>query len=115
MILAVKPPGALRADRRAGAGAFAVARRPRVVNVGSTASDRASLKVTDLEGERFWNPLSAYGRSKLALMMATFERARRLEGSGVAVNVVHPGVVATSLASVPGPDRLGMGPHCARS
>ena len=75
----------------------------RVVNVGSTASDRASLKVTDLEGARSWNALSAYGRSKLALMMATFERARRLEGTGVAVNVVHPGVVATRLASMPGP------------
>ncbi len=75
----------------------------RVVNVGSTASDRASLKLGDLEGARSWNPLSAYGRSKLALMMATFERARRLDGSGVAVNVVHPGVVATTLATMPGP------------
>ncbi len=75
----------------------------RVVNVGSTASDRASLHVADLEGARAWNPLSAYGRSKLALMMATFERARRLQGTGVAVNVVHPGVVATDLAQMPGP------------
>ncbi|WP_158743072.1 SDR family oxidoreductase [Acidisphaera sp. L21] len=75
----------------------------RVVNVGSTASDRANLKVDDLEGERSWYAMSAYCRSKLALMMATFERARRLEGTGVAVNVVHPGVVATTLGTVPGP------------
>ena len=75
----------------------------RVVNVGSTASDRASLKLDDLEGARSWNPLAAYGRSKLALMMATFERARRLEGTGVAVNVVHPGLVATEIGLVPGP------------
>ena len=75
----------------------------RIVNVGSTASDRATIDVTDLEGERSWNPLRAYGRSKLALMMATFEHARRLEGSAVSVNVVHPGVVATTLGSVPGP------------
>ena len=75
----------------------------RVVNVGSTATDRASLKVDDLEGVRSWNPLAAYGRSKLALMMATFEWARRLAGTGVTVNVVHPGVVATTLAAVPGP------------
>lgn len=75
----------------------------RVVNVGSTASDRATLDVSDLEGVRSWNPLRAYGRSKLALMMATFEWARLLDASGVAVNVVHPGVVATTLGSVPGP------------
>jgi NAD(P)-dependent dehydrogenase (short-subunit alcohol dehydrogenase family) len=75
----------------------------RVVNVGSTASDRAHLDLSDLEGVRSWNPLRAYGRSKLALMMATFERARLLEGTGVTVNVVHPGVVATTLGSVPGP------------
>ncbi len=75
----------------------------RVVNVGSTASDRANLQAMDLEGARSWNPYSAYCRSKLALMMATFERARRLAGTGVAVNVVHPGVVSTTLGSVPGP------------
>ena len=75
----------------------------RVVNVGSTASDRASLKLADMEGARSWNALSAYGRSKLALMMATFERARRLEGTGVSVNVVHPGLVATEIGLVPGP------------
>ena len=75
----------------------------RVVNVGSTASDRANLKGMDLEGARAWNPYAAYCRSKLALMMATFERARRLAGTGVAVNVVHPGVVSTTLGSVPGP------------
>lgn len=79
----------------------------RVVNVGSTASDRANLKVDDLEGARSWNAMSAYCRSKLALMMATFERARRLEGTGVAVNVVHPGLVATELGLVPGPISWG--------
>ena len=75
----------------------------RVVNVGSRASDRATVHVDDLEGARSYNPLVAYGRSKLALMMASFERARRLQGTGVAVNVVHPGVVATSFGALPGP------------
>ena len=75
----------------------------RIVNVGSTASDRATLDLSDLEGARSWNPLSAYGRSKLALMMATFERARLLAGRAITVNVLHPGVVATPLGSVPGP------------
>ena len=72
----------------------------RVVNVGSTASDRAGLDVDNLELATGWFALRAYGRSKLAIMMATFEWARRTEG--VAVNVVHPGVVATKIGSVPG-------------
>ena len=88
--------GALEAALKAGAPA-------RIVDVGSTASDRATLNLSDLEGTGSWNALSAYGRSKLALMMAAFERARLLAGSGVTVNVLHPGVVATSLAAVPGP------------
>ncbi len=81
----------------------------RVVNVGSTASDRAHLDVANLELTTGWNPLRAYGRSKLALMMATFARARRLQAAGLTVNVVHPGVVATQLASVPGPIGIGWG------
>jgi NAD(P)-dependent dehydrogenase (short-subunit alcohol dehydrogenase family) len=75
----------------------------RVVNVGSRASDLVRLDSRDLEMQHSWNPLFAYGRSKLALMMATFEWARHLAEAGVTVNVVHPGVVATKLASIPGP------------
>jgi NAD(P)-dependent dehydrogenase (short-subunit alcohol dehydrogenase family) len=75
----------------------------RVVNVGSASSDRvSSLDIDDLEGERRWQPLRAYGQSKLAIMMVTFERARRLAGTGVDVNVVHPGVVSTEIGAVPG-------------
>lgn len=74
----------------------------RVVNVGSTASDRATLDLDDLEGARRWGMLSAYGRSKLAIMMATFEWAERLKGDGVTANVVHPGVVRTKIAAKPG-------------
>ncbi len=75
----------------------------RIVDGGSSASDRVALGVCDLESARSWSLWGPYSRSKLALMMATFERARRLEGTGVTVNVVHPGVVATTLGSVPGP------------
>ena len=75
----------------------------RVVNVGSTASDRARLRLDDLEGARLFSPVRAYGQSKLALMMATFEWSRRLAGTGVCVNVVHPGLVATQIGAVPGP------------
>ncbi len=78
----------------------------RVVNVGSTASDRASLDLDDLECAHGWGPMRAYCRAKLALMMATFERAQRLEGVKVTVNVVHPGVVATRFGDVGGPIEL---------
>jgi len=74
----------------------------RIVNIGSAASDNARLDLEDLEGARNWNGLRAYGQSKLALMMATFAWAERLGGSGIAANVVHPGVVATNIARVPG-------------
>ena len=82
--------GALEPALRAAAPA-------RIVTIGSTASDRARLDPDDLELRQGWGMLRAYGRSKLAVMMATFERARRLQGSGVTANVVHPGVVATGL------------------
>ena len=74
----------------------------RIVNIGSAASDGARLDLDDLDGARNWNGLRAYGQSKLALMMATFAWAERLAGSGITANVVHPGVVATNIARVPG-------------
>ena len=46
---------------------------------------------------RNWQLVRAYARSKLALMMSSFVLAERLAGSGVTVNVVHPGPVATGL------------------
>lgn len=104
MILAVNhlAPFVLTEALRPGLVAAGAAR---VVNVGSTASDRATMDVDNLELSHGWGPLRAYGRSKLAIMMATFEWARRMPG--VAVNVVHPGVVATRIGAVPGPIGLG--------
>ena len=43
--------------------------------------------------------MRAYGRSKLANVMFTYELARRLEGTGVTANVLHPGAVATNFGS----------------
>ncbi len=78
-------------------GALRVGAPSRVVNVGSSTSDRARLDPNDLELVRRWGMVRAYGGSKLAMMTATFARAERLRGSGVVANVVHPGAVATSL------------------
>jgi NAD(P)-dependent dehydrogenase (short-subunit alcohol dehydrogenase family) len=78
-------------------GALRAGRRSRIVNVGSSTSDRARIDPDNLELVRHWGMVRAYGRSKLAMMMSTFVRAQRLRGSGVVANVVHPGMVATGL------------------
>ncbi len=75
----------------------------RIVNVGSSTSDRAMIDPDDLELARHWGMVRAYSGSKLAMMMATFARAGRLRGSGVVANVVHPGAVASGLVRAGGP------------
>ena len=77
----------------------------RIVNIGSAASDKVRLDLDDLEAERDFSLRYTYGRTKLALMMATFEWANRLESAAVTANVVHPGTVATDIVprfSLPG-------------
>ncbi len=74
----------------------------RVVNIGSSTADRARIDPDDLEARRNWGMVRAYSQSKLALTMATLSWAERLAGSGVSVNVVHPGAVATSLVRAGG-------------
>jgi len=72
----------------------------RIVNVASDAHRfaRRGLDFDDLQSERGYGGMTAYGRSKLANILFTRELARRLEGSGVTVNAVHPGAVATGFA-----------------
>ena len=72
----------------------------RVVNVASTAhrSARKGLDFDDLQSERHYAGMQAYGRSKLANILFTNELARRLSGRGVTANSVHPGTVATGFA-----------------
>lgn len=70
----------------------------RVVNVGSEAYRGARLDLDDPNFEReTYNGMQAYARSKLANLLFTFELARRLRGTGVTVNCVHPGMVATRI------------------
>lgn len=72
----------------------------RVVNVASVAHRRGDLDFENLQYERGgYAVMKAYARSKLANVLFTAELARRMEGRGVAVNCVHPGVVATSIWS----------------
>ena len=72
----------------------------RVVVLASDAHYRAKrgLDWDDLRAEKRFKGFDVYAKSKLANVMFTRELARRLEGTGVAVNAVHPGVVATEFA-----------------
>jgi NAD(P)-dependent dehydrogenase (short-subunit alcohol dehydrogenase family) len=70
----------------------------RIINVSSEAQRRVRLDMNDLQFEhRKFSGLAAYGQSKLLMNAVTFELARRLEGTGVTANCLHPGVVATNI------------------
>ncbi|HXC30324.1 MAG TPA: SDR family NAD(P)-dependent oxidoreductase [Stellaceae bacterium] len=71
----------------------------RVVTVASQAHRGARLDPTMLTWPAVWNPLSAYGRSKLANILFTRALARRLDPAVVAVSCLHPGVIATQIGN----------------
>ena len=71
----------------------------RIVNVSSGAHARARLDFDDLQNKRRFRGMRVYGQSKLANVLFTYELARRLEGSGVTANCLHPGLVATRFGS----------------
>lgn len=68
----------------------------RIVNVSSMAHTRGKIDFADLQGEKNYGVWKAYGQAKLALILYTYELARQLQGSGVTVNALHPGVIATN-------------------
>ena len=67
----------------------------RVINVSSDAHYGGAINFDDLMGERKYSGWSAYSQSKLANVMFTYALARRLEGTNVTTNALHPGFVAT--------------------
>ncbi|XP_034952778.1 retinol dehydrogenase 13-like [Chelonus insularis] len=69
----------------------------RVINVSSAAHKSGKIKVDDLNSVNSYDPADAYAQSKLANILFTRELAKRLEGTGVTVNAVHPGVVDTQI------------------
>ncbi|MGH9853520.1 MAG: SDR family oxidoreductase [Blastocatellia bacterium] len=69
----------------------------RIVNVASEAHRNAQINFDDLNLENGYTGWRAYGQSKLANVMFTYELARRLEGAGVTANCLHPGTVNTNI------------------
>ena len=69
----------------------------RIVNVASTAHVQArhGMPFDDLQSTRSYAGMRAYGASKLANILFTLELARRLDGTGVTANCLHPGTVRT--------------------
>ena len=74
-------------------------RPSRIVNVASAAHLFGTIDFDDLQSRRSYDPWRAYGQSKLANVLFTYELARRLPpGSGATANALHPGIVDTELA-----------------
>jgi NAD(P)-dependent dehydrogenase (short-subunit alcohol dehydrogenase family) len=69
----------------------------RIVNVSSDGHKQGTMDFDDLGFERGYFGMKAYARSKLANVLFTYELARRLDGSQVAANALHPGHVATDM------------------
>ena len=71
----------------------------RIINVSSSAHMFGHLDFDDLMGEKKYGAMRAYGQAKLANLLFTYELARRLAGTGVTVNALHPGVVKTNFGA----------------
>jgi NAD(P)-dependent dehydrogenase (short-subunit alcohol dehydrogenase family) len=69
----------------------------RIINVGSATHYSGRVAFDNLQGEREYRFIRAYSNSKLEILLLTYEFARRLEGSGVTANCVHPGGIRTGL------------------
>ena len=69
----------------------------RIVTVASAAEAHGPIDFDDLQSEKNYQGFRAYGKSKLANVLFTYELAARLAGSGITANCLHPGAVATDL------------------
>jgi NAD(P)-dependent dehydrogenase (short-subunit alcohol dehydrogenase family) len=70
----------------------------RIVNVSSATQASGYIQLDDLQAEKHYR--SAYGQSKLAEVLFTYELARRLQGTDVTANCLHPGFVATNFGQI---------------
>ncbi len=76
--------------------------KARIVNVSSRAHRGARMNWDDLQLTKGYSAIKAYGQSKLCNILFTRELARRLEGTGVTANSLHPGVIASGFGQTYG-------------
>ena len=69
----------------------------RIVTVSSEAHQGAQINFDDLQGEKHFSSFNAYSQSKLANILFTYELSKRLVGTGITANCLHPGVIRTNL------------------
>ncbi|MCB9148639.1 MAG: SDR family oxidoreductase [Caldilineaceae bacterium] len=69
----------------------------RIINVSSAGHTHGTIDFDDLQMRRNYGGFQAYARSKLANLLFTYELARRLAGTAVTVNALHPGAVNTNI------------------
>ena len=81
----------LKASGRPGAAA-------RIVNVASAAHTRGRIAFDDIQSDRSYGAMRAYSQAKLGNVLFTYALARRLAGTSVTVNALHPGVIDTGFA-----------------
>ena len=76
----------------------------RVVSVSSVAHRRATIAFDDLQSERSYGPMRAYGQSKLAMLIFAIELDRRASAEGWALTSVaaHPGWAVTDIIRLEG-------------
>ncbi|XP_076827964.1 retinol dehydrogenase 12, like isoform X2 [Brachyhypopomus gauderio] len=69
----------------------------RIINVSSMAHKWGTINLDDINSEKSYDKSKAYSQSKLANVLFTRSLAKKLQGSGVSVYALHPGVVQTEL------------------
>ncbi len=74
----------------------------RIVNVSSVAHEHVTIDFDNLHSRGLYRPMKAYGKSKLANVLFTYELARRMEGTNITANALHPGLVRTSISTSAG-------------
>jgi NAD(P)-dependent dehydrogenase (short-subunit alcohol dehydrogenase family) len=68
----------------------------RIINVASGVQSK-SINFDKIQSEKFFRSWKAYSRSKTALILITYEFARRLSGNGITINCLHPGFTKTNI------------------
>ena len=69
----------------------------RIINVSSSGHYRANFDLDNMQGEKKYSSFEAYCKSKLYNVLFTYELSRKLAGSNVTVNCLHPGFIPTNL------------------